>query len=97
MKEYILDKDIRLKDDDVNDAYYAFSISSGEHYILTKTGYLILKAIEIGQGVEEIINFIQEKESIDYDVCRTDTINFLNKVEKTGIIALHKEENQYGK
>ena len=92
MKKYKLDKNIRLKFDKVSEKYYAFCISSGDHYELTKTGYLILELIENGKNFNESINFIQKNEKIDLNICKTDTINFLEKSKKIGILAIDKED-----
>lgn len=97
MKKYILDKNIRLKYDKASEKYYAFCISSGNHYVLTQTGYLILELLEKGKNIDEIINFIHKKERIDLNICKTDTINFLNKSKKIGIIAIYKEDNKNDK
>lgn len=91
MKKYILVENIILKFDKISNRYYAFCISSGDHFILTKTGYFILEFLEKGKGIDEIINFVHKKERIDLNICKTDTLNFINKSEKVGIISIHKE------
>lgn len=97
MKKYILDKNIRLKHDKASEKYYAFCVSSGDHYVLTRTGYFILELLEKGKNIDEIINFIYEKEKIDLDICKTDIMKFLNKSEKIGIIVIDKEDSKNDK
>ena len=97
MGKYILNKCIRLKYDEPSKKFYAFCISSGDHFVLTKTGYLILELIEKGKDINEIINLIHKKERIDFDTCKTDTLNFLNKSKENGIIAINKEVDKNDK
>ena len=93
MKNNYLNKEIRLKYDKASEKYYAFCISSGDHYILTRTAYLILELIEQGKNTNEITNFIHKKEKIDLDICTTDTKQFINKCIKNGIIINNREVN----
>lgn len=92
-----LDENIRLKFDKASDKYYVFSISTGDHYTLTKIGFEILDLVGKNKNIEEIINFIHEKESVDLDTCKTDTLDFLNKCEKLCIIVNNNEGNGHEK
>lgn len=97
MKKYILVENIILKFDEVSNRYYAFCISTGDHFILTKSGYFILEFLEMGKDINEIISFVHKNENIDLDTCKRDTLNFINKSEKIGIISILKEEQKNDK
>jgi len=97
MKKYKLNKNVCLKYDDVSDKYYAFCVNSGDHFALNRVGFFILTLLEKGYSIDEIINSVHKQENIDLNICKTDTINFLNKSKKIGIIAIEKEDHNYDK
>ena len=86
MKKYILNKQVKLKHDEASDKFYAFCIETGDHFILNKTGYNILRYFDEGKDLTEIVELIHEESNVDEKTVLTDTLNFLEKSEKNGIL-----------
>ena len=87
MKEYVLNKQVRLKHDEASDKFYAFFIETGDHFTLNKTGFTILNYLQEGKNLEEIVTMLTREMIVVEKTAITDTIQFLELSEKNGIIA----------
>ena len=90
MNKYVLNKEVRLKHDEVSDKYYAFLIESGEHFNLNKTGFTILNKITQEKSLNELVALLSEEIELNEKTVITDIIEFLELSEKNGIIAYIK-------
>lgn len=87
MKRYVLKKQVRLKYDEASGKFYAFCIETGDHFILNKTGYLILKYMQEGKTPDQIAAVLSKSMNMDVESVMNDINQFLELSEKNDIIA----------
>ncbi len=70
----------------MDDEIVMMSIENNEYYGLGDSGTTIWELIEKETEVSEIIKHLQKKYDVDKEICKDDTITFLNELYEKNLI-----------
>ena len=87
MKTIFIDSLVQRKDNnlivsELDDDLVMMNIESGSYLSLNKTGRIIWEQLEQPVLVGNIIQYLMNRFSVDEKICTTETLDFLNKIER---------------
>lgn len=82
--KYIISDDYNLREED--DYFICYHIPTAEIFALNEVSYIILKNMEKGYTIDEILNDLVKKYECDEEVISKDFSDYMNILIKNGII-----------
>lgn len=99
LERHILDDSLICRKSDqiyskIDNEIVMLSISHGEYYNLNPTGSIIWNLLNNPTSLTEIIHFLREHYNIPYDICYSETKEFIEELHLKGLIEFVNEDGK---
>ncbi|MGN7610904.1 lasso peptide biosynthesis PqqD family chaperone [Magnetococcales bacterium HHB-1] len=68
------------------------SLEKGNYYSMGSIGQRVWQLIELPQSVEAVCQSLEQEYHVTPELCRTDTLNFLNQLAKENLILIQDDK-----